>query len=51
MPAIFPDIMAPVVRTGEDGTRELVMARWGMPCPPQSCGAPVTSVPNTDTGR
>ena len=35
MPGIFPDMMAPVVRTGRDGARELVMARWGMPSPPQ----------------
>jgi putative SOS response-associated peptidase YedK len=35
MPGIFPDMMAPVVRTGSDGQRELVMARWGMPSPPQ----------------
>jgi putative SOS response-associated peptidase YedK len=25
--------MAPIVRTGEDGERELVMARWGLPGP------------------
>ena len=30
-PAIFPDQMAPVVRTGPDGVRELVMMRWGFP--------------------
>ena len=30
---IFPDYSAPIVRTGEDGTRELAMARWGMPSP------------------
>lgn len=28
---IFPDYTAPIVRTGPDGVRELVMARWGMP--------------------
>ncbi len=27
-PSIFPDQMAPIVRTGADGERELVMARW-----------------------
>lgn len=31
MPAIFPDAMAPVVRIGEDGDRQLEMMRWGMP--------------------
>lgn len=33
LPGIFPDYAAPIVRTGEDGVRELVMARWGMPSP------------------
>lgn len=33
LPAIFPDASAPIVRTGEDGVRELVLARWGMPSP------------------
>ena len=33
MPGIFPDYSAPIVRTGDDGARELVMARWGMPSP------------------
>jgi len=33
LPAIFPDTPAPVVRTGEDGVRELAMMRWGMPSP------------------
>ena len=27
-PAIFPDQLAPIVRKGPDGERELVMARW-----------------------
>jgi putative SOS response-associated peptidase YedK len=31
LPGIYPDYQAPVVRTGDDGQRELVMARWGMP--------------------
>ena len=33
MPGIFPDYAAPIVRTGVDGVRELVVARWGMPSP------------------
>lgn len=33
MPGIFPDYPAPIVRMGEDGQRELVSARWGMPSP------------------
>jgi putative SOS response-associated peptidase YedK len=28
---VFPDYPAPIVRTGYDGQRELVRARWGMP--------------------
>lgn len=35
--------MAPIVRHGLDGERELVMARWGMPGPPQFGGRPVTN--------
>lgn len=31
LPGIYPDYSAPIVRTGADGERELVMARWGMP--------------------
>jgi putative SOS response-associated peptidase YedK len=31
MPGIFPDYPAPIVRTDGDGTRALVIARWGMP--------------------
>ena len=46
LPAIFPDQMAPIVRAGADGERELVMARWGMPGPPQYGGAPVTNIRN-----
>jgi putative SOS response-associated peptidase YedK len=30
---IYPDYAAPIVRTGADGVRELVTARWGMPSP------------------
>lgn len=33
LPGIFPDYLAPIVRTGPDGVRELVKARWGMPSP------------------
>lgn len=32
LPAIFPDMAAPIVRNTEDG-RQLIMARWGMPTP------------------
>ncbi|GLS20157.1 DUF159 family protein [Labrys miyagiensis] len=30
---IYPDYPSPIVRTGADGVRELVTARWGMPSP------------------
>ena len=28
LPDVFPDQLAPVVRTGRDGERELTMMRW-----------------------
>jgi putative SOS response-associated peptidase YedK len=28
---VFPDYMAPIMRSAPDGVRELMMARWGMP--------------------
>jgi putative SOS response-associated peptidase YedK len=46
-PGIFPDQMAPIVRNRADGERELVLARWGMPGPPQFGGAPITNIRNT----
>ena len=47
LPGIFPDQMAPVVRTGADG-RELTMMRWGFPCPPAVPGnRAVTNIRNT----
>lgn len=33
LPAVFPNRMAPVVRAGADGQRELLMMRWGFPPP------------------
>ncbi|WP_131674869.1 SOS response-associated peptidase [Paracoccus marinus] len=33
-PEIYPDQMAPIVRIGLDGERELVRTRWGLPSPP-----------------
>jgi putative SOS response-associated peptidase YedK len=46
LPAIFPDTMAPVVRTARDGERELVRSRWGFPPPPNLGTVPVTNVRN-----
>jgi putative SOS response-associated peptidase YedK len=34
LPGIYPDCSAPIIRNSPEG-RELVMARWGMPTPPQ----------------
>ena len=45
-PGIFPDQPAPIVRNSAGGERELVMARWGMPGPPQFGGQPVTNIRN-----
>src|ERR1700745_629326 len=46
LPAVFPDTMAPVVRTAPDGERELITMRWGFPPPPNLGSAPVTNVRN-----
>jgi putative SOS response-associated peptidase YedK len=47
LPSIFPDQMAPIVRVGEDGKRELIMMRWGFPSPPVFGNPrPVTNVRN-----
>lgn len=51
MPGIFPDYAAPIVRNTEAG-RELALARWGMPTPPQFLGnrktdSGVTNIRNT----
>jgi putative SOS response-associated peptidase YedK len=49
LPGIHPDAMAPVVRTAEDGVRELAMLRWGFPPPPKG-SRPVTNVRNLKSG-
>jgi putative SOS response-associated peptidase YedK len=51
LPGIFPDYMAPVVRKAPDGVRELAMARWGMPGPPQFGGHPITNIRNTKSAH
>ena len=33
LPGVFPDYSAPIVRNAPDGSRELTMARWGLPSP------------------
>ncbi len=47
LPAVFPDQMAPVVRTASDGAREMVMMRWGFQPPTNPGVALVTNVRNT----
>lgn len=49
LPAIFPDQLAPVVRTGEDGAREVLNMRWGFPPPPGAGARPVTNVRNLNS--
>lgn len=36
LPGVFPDYLAPIVRTAADGVRELAMVRWGMPSSKQA---------------
>jgi putative SOS response-associated peptidase YedK len=50
LPGIYPDTLAPVVRTAEDGVRELSMMRWGFPPPPSIRTRPVTNVRNGKSG-
>lgn len=45
-PGIFPDTIAPVVRTARDGVREVAMMRWGFPPPPALASRPVTNIRN-----
>lgn len=51
---VYPDTAAPIIRTGPDGRRELVTARWGMPTPPsllagKQADRGVTNVRNTSS--
>jgi putative SOS response-associated peptidase YedK len=48
LPAIFPDQMAPVVRTRE-GERELIQMRWSFPPPPKAGTQPVANVRNVSS--
>jgi putative SOS response-associated peptidase YedK len=45
LPAIFPDMLAPVARTAKDGVREVVTMRWGFP-PAGGGKRPVTNIRN-----
>src|SRR4051812_44626056 len=55
MPGVYPDYAAPIVRNSPAG-RELAMARWGMPTPPQflvgrKSDAGVTNIRNTGSSH
>jgi putative SOS response-associated peptidase YedK len=49
LPAIFPDQLAPVVRTARDGVREVATMRWGFPPPPAAGKRPVTNIRNLNS--
>lgn len=50
MPAIFPDMLAPVIRTSEKGELELLKMRWGFPSPPiYGQPRPITNVRNVSS--
>ena len=53
LPGIFPNRMAPVIRTGADGVREMLMMRWGFPPPvipnSKSRNPYLTNIRNTDS--
>ena len=49
LPAIFPDQLAPVVRTARDGVREVATMRWGFP-PAGGGKRPVTNIRNLNSG-
>ncbi|GAM99661.1 uncharacterized conserved protein [alpha proteobacterium U9-1i] len=49
LPAIFPDQLAPVVRTAKDAVREVLNMRWGFP-PAGGGKRPVTNVRNLSSG-
>lgn len=49
---VYPNYLAPVVRVGEDGKREIVPLQWGMPSPPQyvkSADRGVTNIRNVSS--
>jgi putative SOS response-associated peptidase YedK len=45
-PSIFPDQLAPIVRSTPDGSRELIKMRWGFPSPPRAKSKITTNVRN-----
>ena len=49
LPAVFPDQLAPVVRAGRDGAREMLAMRWGLPGPESAGLRPVTNIRNAES--
>jgi putative SOS response-associated peptidase YedK len=43
---VFPDQMAPIVRSTPDGGRELIRMRWGSPSPPSAKSKITTNIRN-----
>src|SRR5262249_41527056 len=43
---VFPKSFGPVIRLRDDGAREWVRMRWGLPGPASTGGAPVTNIRN-----
>lgn len=48
---VFPKSLGPVIRLRDDGAKELVSMRWGLPGPPQFGGAPVTNIRNVKSAH
>jgi putative SOS response-associated peptidase YedK len=44
--AVFPDHEAPVIRNAENGARDMVLMRWGMPGPVQFGEQAITNIRN-----
>ncbi|MCC0044252.1 MAG: SOS response-associated peptidase [Brucellaceae bacterium] len=51
---VYPNYLAPVVRIGDDGEREVTPLQWGMPSPPQyvkNADRGVTNIRNTTSSH
>ncbi len=48
-PAIYPDTLAPVIRTTENGERELVKMRWGFRTRRSTVRPPLTNIRKMDS--
>lgn len=50
LPAIFPEMLAPVVATSKEGLREVTMMRWGFP-PAGGGKRPITNIRNLNSNH